>query len=519
MSACRLRFWPLLRGLFHHHEGVHVKLKATLATTLTASRSDRSDSVRAALTLSSSHVSNGSGAPSKITRRARVAAAVAIVIVAILLVTSGDAHATTGHAFAGSFGGPGEAEGQFLAPPIGVAAGLAGDVFVAEPFAARIDRFTATGTFQSVSPAEGYSEAPGDLAVDSAPAGGEYLSALNTAGTPVVTKFSSAGLLEYTLDLGLSETSFFFGSVVAVDPADGTVYVTASNNVGAQVIDSFSQSTGAFIASFTGSTGSPDGGFGCPSDLAVDPTHHVYVLDPCKARVDKYSAAGTWEATVDDGSRGVPQAVATDPTTGEVYVAEAGVSGLQITNFSAGGTSVLYTFPTANVGTLSGLAVGPDATVYVADRANSVIDRFTAFEGPTVVTEAATELERTSATLNGTVNAEGIASEYHYEYGLENTYGSSTAPVDAGSGTTANAAPAPITGLVPNTTYHYRIVGSHRPDIHDASGPAGSRWLPVVCLLDHPDGRAYPCDGQPGAQPDAVQHRIRHDDRLRLIDA
>jgi hypothetical protein len=155
------------------------------------------------------------------------------------------------------------------------------------------------------------------------------------------------------------------------------------------------------------------------------------------------------------------QAVATDPKSGEVYVAEAGPSSLQVTNFSAGGASVVTTFPTANVGALAGLAVGPDGTLYAADSAGAVVERFTAFEGPTVTTTAASEVRRTSATLNGTIDPEGIASKYHYEYGLENTYGSSTADIGAGSGSSAEAAPGPVTGLIPNTTYHYRIVGSN----------------------------------------------------------
>ena len=177
--------------------------------------------------------------------------------------------------------------------------------------------------------------------------------------------------------------------------------------------------------------------------------------------MDKYSSAGAYEATVDNGSRGAPQAVATDPKTGEVYVAEAGPSGVQITNFSAGGASVTDTFAAASVSGLSGLAVGPDGTVYAADRANSVIDRFTAFEGPTVTTKAANEVERTSATFNDTIDPGGKATEYHYEYGLDTSYGSSTESIDAGSGSGAEEAPGPVTGLVPNTTYHYRIVGTN----------------------------------------------------------
>ncbi len=402
---------------------------------------------------------------------ARAAIAIAATLGVLLLAFSAQAHATPGHAFAGSFGGPGTEDGQFAPPPPymspGVGVGLAGEVFAVDVIgfgSNRIQRFDAGGTFQSMTSVDVFEAPSGGIAVDSALAGGVYVTGTSFAtGVSGVAKYSAAGLFEYTLDPSPSETSINFGKALAVDPANGTVYAAATNvNTGAQVIDSFSQATGAFIASFNGETGSPDGGFVCPSSLAVDPSHDVYVLDPCKGagRVDRYSAAGVYEATVDDGSRGAPQAVATDPKTGEVYVAEAGPSGPQITNFSGGGTSLVYTIPAANVGVLSGLAVGPDGTVYAFDDANDVVDRFTAFVGPTVTTAPATELESTSATLNGTIDPGGIGSEYHYEYGPDTSYGSSTASLTAGSGSGAIEAPAPVTGLVPNTTYHYRIVGT-----------------------------------------------------------
>jgi hypothetical protein len=439
-----------------------VKLKAGFATALTASRSGHSDSVRAPLTLSSSHESKGSGVPSKTTRRARLAAAVAVAFFAVMLVTSGDAHATTGHSLIGSFGGPGEAEGELGPKPMGLGVGLSGDVFTTD-FLGRIQRFDATGAFQaSITPEFGRINESGAVAVDSSPGGGVYVAEITGIG--VVAKYSPAGVFLYELDASTSETTINSTALVAVDPADGTVYVTATNTTGAPVIDSFSQTTGAFIASFNGESGSPDGGFACPAGLAVDPSHSLYVFDPCKSRVDRYSTAGVYEATVDNGSRGAPQVIATDPKTGELYVAESGVSGLQITNFSAGGASVIYTFAEPNITSVAAMAIGPDGTVYVADGAffgNAVVDRFTSFVGPTVTTAAASPVERTTATLNGTIDPGGIASKYHYEYGLDTRYGSSTAPIDAGSGSGAIEAAGPVAGLVPNTTYHYRIVGTN----------------------------------------------------------
>ena len=448
---------------------------APIATGIRNSGGSRGYASGAAATPSLAATFGGTGASSPALVGTRLATAIAAAALACLLALSATpALATTGHGFAGSFGGPGGEEGKFSPRPAGVGVGLSGEVFTADegqdPLTGaqhpRLQRFDAAGAFQAAFPAEAFPGEGfgqfGNVAVDSAPAGGMYLSGVTPGGSPVVAKYSAAGAFQYDLDASLSETSINFNAPVAADPANGTVYVTATNNnTFGPVIDSFSQSTGAFIAAFGGESGSPDGGFACPSGLAVDPTHHIYVLDPCKGRVDKYSAAGAWEATVDDGSRGAVQALASDPKTGEVYVAESGSSGLQVTNFAAGGASVIYTFAAANVGSLTAMSVGPDGTLYVADGANAVIDRFTPFLGPTVATAAASEVQRRTATLNGTIDAEGIATEYHYEYGLDNTYGSSTEPIDAGSGSSAAEAPGPVTGLTPNTTYHYRIVGSN----------------------------------------------------------
>src|SRR5438309_1017979 len=79
--------------------------------------------------------------------------------------------------------------------------------------------------------------------------------------------------------------------------------------------------------------------------------------------------------------------------------------------------------------------------------------------GPTVLTEAATSVTQTSATLNATVNPNGgEVSDCKFEYGPTETYGT-IVPCKAmpGSGTSPVAVSASISSLTPNTTYHFRI--------------------------------------------------------------
>ena len=79
---------------------------------------------------------------------------------------------------------------------------------------------------------------------------------------------------------------------------------------------------------------------------------------------------------------------------------------------------------------------------------------------PAATTGAATAVERTTATLSGTVDANGAATAYRFEYGTTAAYGLQTAERPAGSGTEPVAVEAPIATLSPSTTYHYRLVAT-----------------------------------------------------------
>ncbi|MEO7397772.1 MAG: CAP domain-containing protein, partial [Ilumatobacteraceae bacterium] len=83
---------------------------------------------------------------------------------------------------------------------------------------------------------------------------------------------------------------------------------------------------------------------------------------------------------------------------------------------------------------------------------------------PLVSTGAATAVTQTTATLNGSVNPAGLATTYHFEYGLTTAYESSTTSPTAGSDTVAQAAGMAITGLTPGTLYHARMVATNSAD-------------------------------------------------------
>jgi hypothetical protein len=80
---------------------------------------------------------------------------------------------------------------------------------------------------------------------------------------------------------------------------------------------------------------------------------------------------------------------------------------------------------------------------------------------PSATTGSATSVTQAGATVTGTVDPQGMATTYRFEYGTSTSYGLQTAESDAGSGTGAVDASANLSGLTTDTTYHYRVVATN----------------------------------------------------------
>jgi hypothetical protein len=85
-----------------------------------------------------------------------------------------------------------------------------------------------------------------------------------------------------------------------------------------------------------------------------------------------------------------------------------------------------------------------------------------------VTTNAATVITSSSATLNGTVDPNGLTTSVLFEYGITTNYQHTTANRNYSGSTTQNVN-ANISGLTPNTTYHFRIVGFNSRGFHFGS--------------------------------------------------
>lgn len=224
----------------------------------------------------------------------------------------------------------------------------------------------------------------------------------------------------------------------------------------------------------------PSGAFG----VAVD-AGHIYWADQgiadsiARANLDGTGANQTFITGLND-----PFGVAVG--AGHVYWASS--AGNAVGRANLDGTGVDQSFIT---GAAAPAGVAVNAThVYWVNNATNTIGRanvdgtgvnqsymtlpfvsfFVALDArsstaPVVTTDAATDVTSTGASLNATIDPNGEASTYKYEYGTTTAFGT-TVPAagtfSTGSGFEPEAqAPRPVTGLAPATTYYYRACANN----------------------------------------------------------
>jgi hypothetical protein len=120
-----------------------------------------------------------------------------------------------------------------------------------------------------------------------------------------------------------------------------------------------------------------------------------------------------------------------------------------------------------------------------------------------VTTGPATDVVETVATLAGTVDPNGAATSYRFEYGTDTSYGNSV-PVpagDAGSGSEPVEVAADVLGLQPDTTYHYRLVATGDGGTSSGEGRQFTTMAP-----DPPTPRGYELVSPADSRPYAVRY-------------
>jgi phosphodiesterase/alkaline phosphatase D-like protein len=84
-----------------------------------------------------------------------------------------------------------------------------------------------------------------------------------------------------------------------------------------------------------------------------------------------------------------------------------------------------------------------------------------AASSPAVTTGTHSHVTDTSAVLHGTINPNGSATAYYFEWGLTTAYGVASHERSAGHGTGPVSVSTTAADLIPGTVYHYRLVAAN----------------------------------------------------------
>jgi hypothetical protein len=151
----------------------------------------------------------------------------------------------------------------------------------------------------------------------------------------------------------------------------------------------------------------------------------------------EYGTSTSYGSQTSDGNAG------SGATDGDVL---ANVTGL------SAGTAYHYRLVATNA---AGTVNGADQMFTTASPAPAPAPALIA---PGATTLPASGLGLSSATLNGSVNPNGVATTYRFEYGTSTAYGLTTPGTDAGADAASRPVSAPVASLAPGTAYHYRLV-------------------------------------------------------------
>jgi Tol biopolymer transport system component len=152
---------------------------------------------------------------------------------------------------------------------------------------------------------------------------------------------------------------------------------------------------------------------------------------------------------------------------------EKEAESLEITGLLPGAT---YTYCLI-ANTPSGEAIGPPITFTTLPIAASAGE------------ESFSKVGSSSAELRAQVDPGGAPTTYFFEYGQTPAYGSTTPTENAGAGSEPVSVQAKLEGLMPDTTYYFRVVVSNPQGPNTGKGISFSTF--PAELSDLPDGRDF----------------------------
>ncbi len=412
-----------------------------------------------------------------------------LYVIGFLLETNGDMVETYakgvgyGKISEFSIAGSGNLLGKITA--VQMASDSAGNVYLPNPPNNEVQKFDPEGNvLQTItgSGAEALKE-PTGVAVDAA--GNVYVA---DNGNGRMEEFSPSGAFVMAVGTGVDQTTN--GNVctaaskdtcgpgsdgsqaVAVD-ASGDIFVGENSGAGFHVVlySPAGEQLGDFGLGTIGSSG-----LGVIDTLAVGPSGVVYVTDGGNNVVWVYArqsrpsllnesasvvkqTSATLNAMIDRGNAdtsyrfeyGTSAAYGASVPVSDADIGNGGLEGgpVVVAQALAGLQSgVTYHFRVVATNAL-GPTVGADQTFTTPP-----------LTPPVVSTGQAGGVAQNTATLAGTVDTRGFETDYEFDLGVDTSYGTrifGDAGVEPGSQTFT----APLQGLAPGTTYHYRILATN----------------------------------------------------------
>jgi DNA-binding beta-propeller fold protein YncE len=142
-------------------------------------------------------------------------------------------------------------------------------------------------------------------------------------------------------------------------------------------------------------------------------------------------------------------------------------------------------------------------------------------EPPLVTTGNATDVVTNGAVLHGTVDANGGATTYVFQFGFSALYGVETVAQTLPATTGGQAVTATISGLEDGRTYHYRLIASNSGGTAFGADktfttPSKARKLPLGLTLNVSGGAASARAASVKAYASAGTYRYSFSGRLRL---
>jgi hypothetical protein len=337
----------------------------------------------------------------------------------------------------------------------GIALDANGDLAIADPDAGRICFVPAqSGSYygQSMTAGDVYavggsltgSDVTFDSANDLLVADGSVQELATGTSTPT-TLPGSAGVdandLAVDTNGDVAVTSFGESTVTLIPAHSGEYFGKPGLSAGTPTVVAGSGTQG-----FTGDKGvATEAELDTPSGLAFDASGDLAIAQ---------EGSGSPFHT-DDAVRFLPQKTGEfygqSMTTGDIYT----IAGNGKTGFLGDGGPG----PAAELAQPSSVAMMPGEDVLIADPGNNRV-RVLYGSAPTATTGAAGTPTDESDTVAGSVNPQGRAIGYHFEYGTTTAYGASEPASDQSAGNDHADHPESqtLTALSPGTTYHYRIV-------------------------------------------------------------